>query len=82
LSGIWTSPDAARQFSAPLRCLKCGQKGTAMFEHNAGGHGGKVTATSPFATSDEFYLRMNVRATSNPHIVCAQCGTVHRQSKQ
>jgi hypothetical protein len=64
-------------FEVPLHCPKCGQTGVACYERNAGSQGRKRTATSPFRTSDGFYLRVNVTPTFNMHIVCARCGKTH-----
>ena len=74
------NPESDDTFEVPLHCPKCGQTGVAFYERNTRSQGRKRTATSPFHTSDGFYLRVNVMPTFNMHIVCARCGKAHLES--
>lgn len=69
-------PSGSRRFETPLHCAGCGLEGTALWERNAPGE----IFRPPFVaigTSDGFYLRLNVRDTRMPLIVCTKCGSVH-----
>ena len=68
----------AANFYAQISCVKCGQEGWVTWTRNAANDARATTATSPVKTSDEFYLRVSASFFSNPHIVCARCGAIHR----
>jgi len=59
-------------FPIPLRCPKCGQTGTAMWEENS-----RISPAGPEPSlagiSNGFYRRE--RANDLPLIVCRQCET-------
>jgi hypothetical protein len=65
-------------FDTQISCIKCGQEGSVTWTRDVAPHLGPVAVTSPVKTSDGFYLRVNASPSSNPHIVCARCGTLHR----
>jgi hypothetical protein len=72
----------APDFETRIVCLKCGREGRATWtRNNPQRHYARRTATSPIATCDAFYLRVNKSPTSNPHIVCGRCGAVHRDDE-
>ena len=71
-------PLEAAEFTTELVCVRCQQTGFAVWQRNLPSRWRNVTATSPVATSDGFYLRANTQMAENPQILCGRCGTVQR----
>jgi RNase P subunit RPR2 len=74
-------PDLPKKISeTKLRCLKCGQKGVAHFEHRKRTPA-QAEAPVPIFASDGFYLRVKKKRESDLQIVCHRCGMAQREAR-
>ena len=74
------TPDPSEGISERrLRCLKCGQKGVAHFEHRERAQAPAAPVTMPFFASDGFYLRIRKKRETLLQIVCRRCGMTQRE---
>jgi predicted RNA-binding Zn-ribbon protein involved in translation (DUF1610 family) len=65
---------ARTKFPVKIKCPKCGQTGSAMWEENS-----DISPRGPMSAldslSDGFFQRIKDARTHSPEVVCRNCGT-------
>ena len=67
---------ARERFSVPVKCGRCGQQGTIIWEENTGDALTRGPQTSLVAVSSGFYERIARNHRGSVEIVCERCNTV------
>jgi hypothetical protein len=67
---------ARERFSVPVKCGRCGQQGTIVWEENAGDALSRGPQTTLVSISSGFYERVARSHRGSVEIVCQRCNTV------
>jgi hypothetical protein len=67
---------AREKFSVPVKCGRCGQQGTIVWEENAGDSLCRGPQTTLVAVPAGFYERVARNHRGTVEIVCGRCNTV------